>query len=79
LSDELKSIQPTRSELMPKRSFSLRHCLPQIPSAVGLFLIGRTHADSPPHPARSGRCFASPGTRRPLPARGERLASPAPP
>ncbi len=75
LSNELKSIQPTRSELIPERSFSLRHSLPQIPSTVSLFLIGRTHADSPPHPARSGRCFASPVARRPLPARGERLAS----
>jgi hypothetical protein len=79
LSNELKSIQPTRSELIPERSFSFRHCPPQIPSTVRLFLIGRTHADSPPHPARPGRCFASSDMRRPLPARGERLTSPAPP
>jgi hypothetical protein len=28
--------------------------------------------ETPPHPSRSGRCFASLGARRPLPASGER-------
>src|SRR5438445_3580953 len=29
-------------------------------------------AETPPHPPRFGRCFASLGARRPLPASGER-------
>jgi len=66
LANEFKSVQPARPELIPERRFGFRHCLPQIPGTLGLFLISRAQADSPPHPD----CFAI----RPLPARGERLA-----
>ena len=66
LANEFKSVQPARPELTPERRFGFRHCLPQIPGTLGLFLISRAQADSPPHPD----CFAI----RPLPARGERLA-----
>jgi hypothetical protein len=52
LPNELESFQSARSELIPGRSFRLGHCLPQIPGSLSLFLIGWTHADNPPHPAR---------------------------
>jgi very-short-patch-repair endonuclease len=34
--------------------------------------IANALAEAPPHPDRAGRCSASPGAIRPLPARGER-------
>jgi hypothetical protein len=68
LSNKLVSIEATRSESVPKRGFRIRSFSPQAPGTSGLFLIGRTHADIPPHPD----CFAI----RPLPARGERLTVP---
>lgn len=66
LPNELIAVQPAQPEPIPERSFRIRRSSPQTPSTLGLVVIGRARAETPPHPAR----FA----RRPLPARGERLA-----
>ncbi|MDB5610710.1 MAG: hypothetical protein JWP25_7610 [Bradyrhizobium sp.] len=69
LPDEFVSIEPTRPQPIPKRTLGIRCGLSQTPGSFGLHLIGSAHAAAPPHPD----CFAI----QPLPARGERLASPA--
>ncbi len=67
LSNELVTVQATRPKPMPKSGFRISGFAPQTPGTRGLFLIGRAHAETPPHPD----CFAI----RPLPAGGERLSS----
>jgi hypothetical protein len=67
LPHEFETVETARPELIPKRSLSLRGGSSQAPGSLGPYNVSRTHAATPPHPAR----FA----RRPLPARGERLAS----
>ena len=66
LLNEFMSIEPARPQPIPKGRFS--HCcgLSQAPGSFRLHIVGSAHAATPPHPAG----FA----RRPLPARGERLA-----
>jgi hypothetical protein len=67
LPDELVPVETARSKPMPQSGFSICGSSPQTPGTLGLVLVGRAHAETPPHPAR----FA----RRPLPASGARLAS----
>jgi hypothetical protein len=67
LPDEFKTAQPSRPKLIPQSVLGVGSVSPQAPCASGFHLIGSAHAATPPHPAG----FA----RRPLPARGERLAS----
>ena len=70
LPNELVSVQPARPQSIPKRSFGFRGVRPQTPGLLSLNLSSSTHAATPPH----RDCYAI----RPLPARGERLASRAP-
>jgi hypothetical protein len=66
LPNELMTVKPARSELIPESSFCIRGSSPQTSRTFGLVLGSTAQAETPPHPAG----FA----RRPLPARGERLA-----
>jgi hypothetical protein len=67
LPNEFVAIESTRPEPVPQSCFGFCGSLPQPSSALGFMLSGPAHAAPPPHPD----CFAI----RPLPARGERLAS----
>jgi hypothetical protein len=72
LSNEFVSIQPARSQTMPKLPFRIRRRASQAPRTFSPEFVSTAHAETPPHPSRTGRCSASPSARRPLPARGER-------
>jgi hypothetical protein len=67
LPDEFVTSQTPRSQSAPKRVFRICRGPSQAPSAPCPSLFCTAHAARPPHPD----CFAI----RPLPARGERLAS----
>lgn len=69
LANEFPAVDDTRPQPLPKRQFGVRRIAAQSSRARGRFLVGSTHVEAPPHPARDAR--------RPLPASGERLAQPA--
>jgi hypothetical protein len=75
LSCKLVALEPTRSQPIPQRGFGIGRRSSQAPGTLRLNLIGRAQAETPPHPARPERCFASLRARRPLPASGERQPS----
>jgi hypothetical protein len=67
LPHEFVSIEPARPQAKPQRRFRIGGSSPQAPGTPSLPVISRAQVDVPPHPARSN-------ARRPLPARGARLA-----
>ncbi|SHL51087.1 hypothetical protein SAMN05444159_6072 [Bradyrhizobium lablabi] len=69
LPDKFVTVQAARAESIPESGFRFRGIPSQTSSALGFNFISSSHVEPPPHPD----CFAI----RPLPARGERLASPA--
>ena len=72
--NELVASKSTRPQAIPERRFCVGSGLSQAPCPVGLDLVSRTQADTPPHPDCPERCEASLWAIRPLPAGGERLA-----
>ena len=67
LPDELVTVEGARSQPIPKSLLRVGSGSSQTPGAPGFDFISSSQAETPPHPD----CFAI----RPLPARGERLAS----
>jgi hypothetical protein len=67
LPDKFVTVQAARAESIPESGFRFRGIPSQTSSALGFNFISSSHVETPPHPD----CFAI----RPLPARGERLAS----
>jgi hypothetical protein len=67
LPNELIIVESARTEPMPQSALRVGRNLSPAPRSSGLDLISSSHVETPPHPD----CFAI----RPLPARGERLAS----
>jgi hypothetical protein len=67
LPDKFITVEAPRSKSIPERSLGIGGVTSQTPSTFGPDLISFSHVEMPPHPD----CFAI----RPLPARGERLAS----
>jgi len=66
LTHKLEAQHLTRAESVPQKQLGLRRVLPQAACHSGSD-VRSAHSKNAPHPARK--------TRRPLPARGERLAS----
>ncbi len=66
LPNELVAVKSARSEAVPQSGLRVGSGSSQASGAPGPDFVSRSHVETPPHPAR----FA----RRPLPARGERLA-----
>ena len=75
LPNKLESVELARPQPIPQCTFRLGRGSPQPSGPPSLDVISDAHAATPPHPDCFGRCFASPSAIRPLPARGERLAS----
>ncbi len=67
LSNKLVAIETSGPQAMPQHSLGIGGVAAQAPGTFGPDLISFSHVEMPPHPD----CLAI----RPLPARGERLAS----
>ena len=65
LPNKFKALYLPRTKSVPQRQLCLRRVLPQAACRSGSY-VRSPHSENAPHPARK--------TRRPLPARGERLA-----
>jgi hypothetical protein len=68
LPDKFITVETPRPKSIPERSLGMGGVTSQTPRALGAGLVSFPHVETPPHPD----CCAT----RPLPARGERLASP---
>ena len=64
LANEFPAVNGTRPQPLPQCQFSVRRIAAQSSRPRGGFLVGATHVEAPPHPARDAR--------RPLPAGEER-------
>jgi hypothetical protein len=69
LPNELVAIEPSRPKSIPQRGFGSGSGFAQASGSTGFDLIGFSQLETPPHPDHRHAMI------RPLPARGERLAS----
>ena len=67
LPNKFEAVEPASAKTVPQSRFGIGSISPQASGALGLDFIRFPHLETPPHPD----CCAI----RPLPARGERLAS----
>ena len=75
LSDEFVTVHPGRPQPIPQRTLRIGCRLPQTSGSLGLHPVRRAHAATPLTRQASDDASHRRATRRPLPARGERLTS----